>query len=346
MEMDPDIRQKQDEWEKDFNSVQYIRLDSRDGPAVMENITKKFDLAAMFVVNIVIIIVIVMVTIHRWLKDAFHARPIDFPRSDTELYYHKVARSRWFRFLFDLTVAIQVLITVFFSTNVCATPLSGNAEILFLLTNLFSIFVYLADLALAFGINSSSKKITRKPFSFLRLVFCILLLVDLFSYTNLKYYRFRVIRSIYPFFFISRRTNMKRMLQATFAAAWKSRPVIIALMSILLLWGFLGFFIFSGLVVPTPRFETPWAGTFTCLHVFTSRPFALISMNPYFEQMQSAPFFFVTLTIAADLICIALIVANSTSEFKTFSARILVGRLKNRKRALERIFYVFAENGR
>ena len=68
-------------------------------------------------------------------------------------------------------------------------------------------------------------------------------------------------------------------------------------------------------------------------------------MQPYFDHYQPSALFFVSLTLAADMICTALILGTSQMEYKAFAARILNERLGNRYRALRSIFDGFSDHG-
>ena len=249
-EIDPDVASTQNEWEEELSSAASSASKRLKLPIRLGDISNPFDLASV------------------WLIDAFHARRPDFPQSNFELELHKIARSTWFRYLFDASVACQVLATMFFAANECNTTLSGASSAAFITIDVFCVGVYATDLGLNLGVNRQEKQLLRKPWSLFRLICCGVLIVDIFSYTSAHYNRFRVIRSIFPFFFVARHTNTKRMMQLTWAAAIKSLPVIIALISILFIWGYAGFLLFRRVDVIATHFASPWevGSLYECAH--------------------------------------------------------------------------------
>lgn len=239
LEIDPDVVLTQNEWVEDLSTASSVPI-KLQLPIVFDGISNPFELASV------------------WLFDAFHARRPDFPKSDIELYFHKIARSVWFRYLFDASVACQVLATLIFAADQCIPSLSGAVSAGFIVIDAFCVIIYAADLGFNLGVNRANKQLFRKPWSLFRLVCCIGLIVDMFSYTHAGYYRFRVIRSILPFIFVARHTNTKRMMQLTWLVAVKSLPIIIALTSILFIWGYVGFLLFRRVDVIATHFASPW----------------------------------------------------------------------------------------
>jgi hypothetical protein len=83
-------------------------------------------------------------------------------------------------------------------------------------------------------------------------------------------------------------------------------------------------------------------GIAEALHCFTSRPYVLKSLSTIYANNQASTLYFVTLTLAADILCIALIVATGAKHYKQFAANILHNRLVDRRHAVTCAFHAIA----
>lgn len=188
-----------------------------------------------------------------WVSDGIHARHTDYPRSTLEIQYFKHSRSAILRGLFNLSVIIQISATFLDNTN-CDHDYSNVDNTLFhkngaptrlalTILDLCCLGIYLFDLFLVFAVNPSKKSFTSKPWSTFRLVMCIFVFMDCLLYF-IDPSQPRLMRCVFPFLLISRRNNLKLMVQGLLVSAYNSLPIIKALVSILILWGFAGFFFF------------------------------------------------------------------------------------------------------
>ena len=71
----------------------------------------------------------------------------------------------------------------------------------------------------------------------------------------------------------------------------------------------------------------------------------LIAMAPYFSVNNLGPLFFISLTIIAEILCINLIIAIGSTEYKAFAAKNLKLRYTNRRVALQACFQLYAQPG-
>ena len=67
-------------------------------------------------------------------------------------------------------------------------------------------------------------------------------------------------------------------------------------------------------------------GIAEALHCFTSRPYVLKSLDTIYSENQASALYYVSLTLAADVLCIALIVATGAKHYKQFAGNILHNR--------------------
>lgn len=86
----------------------------------------------------------------------------------------------------------------------------------------------------------------------------------------------------------------------------------------------------------------PGTGIAEALHCFTSRPYVLKALNTIYPNNQASALYFVSLTLAADVLCIALIVATGAKHYKQFAADILHQRLVDRRHAITCAFHAVA----
>jgi hypothetical protein len=81
-------------------------------------------------------------------------------------------------------------------------------------------------------------------------------------------------------------------------------------------------------------------GIATALHCFTSRPFVLKAVDAIYPSNQASTAYFISLTLAADILCIALIVAVGAKQYKLFAGKILHNRWVDRRHAVTCAFHV------
>ena len=201
-----------------------------------------------------------------WVSDGIHARHTDYPKTSKEVQYFKMSRSAYLRGIFNIAVIIQLLAT-FLDNTKCDHDYSNDGNRLFnpngsptrltlTILDLVCLVVYLYELFLVFIVNPSRKSLTSKPWSTLRLLICLFVILDCLIYF-IDPTQPRLMRCVFPFLLISKRNNLKLMCQGLIISAYKSLPIIKALVSILILWGFIGYFFFNATDGNTTAFSNP-----------------------------------------------------------------------------------------
>ena len=201
-----------------------------------------------------------------WIGDGIHARHTDYPKTSKEIKYFKYSRSAVLRGVFNFCVVVQIFSTFFDNTN-CDHRYDSVDNTLFAksgaptrlaltIFDLCCLAVYLLDLFLVFAVNPTKKTIYSRPWSTFRMLICLFVLLDCLVYF-FDPTQPRLMRCVFPFLLISKRNNLKLMCQGLFVSAYKSLPIIKALVSILVLWGFAGFFFFRGIDNDTLAFSNP-----------------------------------------------------------------------------------------
>lgn len=288
-----------------------------------------------------------------WIDDGIHARHPDFPKSLWEVTCMQMSRTRQLRLLYNTTAFIQI-ISPFFEQRYCRSSETIGYGSLFAdgaisrlglsILDIFFLAVYLFDLYLTLNVNPSSKNVVRKPWTAFRALIVGLIFLDCVMYfcdPSLP----RIFRCMYPFLLISRRNNLKLMLQGLLVSSYQSIPVLRALFSLILIWGFIGFFMFRNIDSNPSQFDNPIEGMFSALHCFSSRPFVLKALNPLYAINETSTVYFMTLSMAADILCISLIVAVGSKHYKLFATEILQRRLVDRRTAGSCAFFATAKDG-
>ena len=326
--IDPEIRQRQLEWVEELEVIDKSQYISK-GSDILAGVSDKFGLTAV------------------WLADALYARSLDYPQTDFELLCYRIVRSRFLKLMFNIAVAAQIFIP-FFAPSGCKYAEKLSTVSKFIAVDVICLVVYCVDLFLSLYINHKKKRLIHKPWTAFRLFCCIFLFLDIIAYSNYDFNAIRLVRSIFPFILISRRTNLQKMFQGIFVSCIRSLSVVLALISILILWTFVGFLLFRNVSTDanSNRFDTLPDALFATLHCITSRPFCVLELNPFFLASQASAVFFVTLTLASDVICISLIVAIGTSEYKLFATRMVKRRLWCRYYGLRAVFDALAIENR
>jgi hypothetical protein len=323
MSIDPSLRKKQEEW---VDAISKASLDDYEdrGESSVANVTDRYKLGSM------------------WLMDAIVARGVDFPQNNYEFMLYQISRSAWLRFVYNLACIAQIVVP-FFAAPGCEFAV-GKTQDKFIVVDVICLVVYLFDLGLVFSVNPANKKLSKKPWSAFRLFCCFLLFLECIAFASADFAGVRIVRCVFPLILISRRSNLQKILQGTLTAGIRSAMVLIALFSVILLWSFVGFLVFRDINPEdggVQRYDTFSYALFTTLHCFTSRPYCLMAMKPYFELNEFAAVFFVTLTLSADLICISLIIAIASSEYKLFVAQYLQRRMHSRAFTTRLVFDSF-----
>lgn len=126
----------------------------------------------------------------------------------------------------------------------------------------------------------------------------------------------------------------------------RSLPLIFLLFLLLIFWSFTGFCLFRRYETYSESFQSIPVALYTCLHCVLSRPSVLYRLQPLYLENNFAAIYFVLLTLVGDITFIALIIAIGTRNFRDFSAKIFLAKLKCRKVALESVFKLYSTNRR
>ena len=140
---------------------------------------------------------------------------------------------------------------------------------------------------------------------------CVICMLDFIIYFGTNGNSPRLSRMLFPVILISRQENARLIIEGFFRVFRQTLFIIGLLLLIINFMGLLGLFLFVNMsrsvgVDDFIRFRNAFM---TCLHCFASRPSVLFTVNPYIQQSNAPPYFFVVLTLMADILVGTLIVA-------------------------------------
>jgi hypothetical protein len=203
-----------------------------------------------------------------WVIDGIHARHTDYPSTSREINNFILSRSSVLRTVYNVVVILQILSTFLDNAHCNVTETVDQrlfrqdgtpTRLTLTLFDLLCLFLYLFELYLKFNINGAKKSLSSKPWSLFRLFICVFVLLDCLLYFT-DPTQPRLMRCVFPFLLISKRNNLKLMLQGLLVSGYQSLGILKALVTILVMWGFAGFFYFRGTDSATDAFANP--GTF------------------------------------------------------------------------------------
>jgi len=247
--IDPTVRQQQNEWEDlllisgQGEVIPFARQD------IFGDVKRKHMTAAV------------------WVQDAIHARAIEYPRTDEELDKLKVVRSDWLRSVFNIAAVYQ-MIAPFLNKPICLQVSTGGngwewfqhggAPTITALAafDIISLGIFSYDLYLNLSINPGQKSFLTKPWSVFRLLISVFLLGAIISTFSGDYSAQLYLRCLFPFLMVSRRNNLKLMLQGLVHSIYYTFHVIVALTCLIMMWGLVGFCLFRGLAEKGSRFDS------------------------------------------------------------------------------------------
>ena len=217
------------------------------------------------------------------------------------------------------------------------------------LLDMLCISIYLLDIVLRLVVNNGQNRakhllIYKDNWLLLRLLCAAVLLVDSVVFlTSPQPIRFT--QALIPVIYITRRNSLRQMVHGLVNAFVKSFSLLSFLLLVHLLWSYFGFVLFRGVPVEGDnRFVDFPTSLLTVLQCATSRSYSLFALVPYYEVNPTASLFFLALTIAADLICINLIVAVGNRQYRLFSTLLFKRQLRNRRQAFVAIHALLSDD--
>lgn len=238
---------KQDEWSN------LLSIDSIESPLPSVDVFRNLSLTDQLELSAA------------WVGEGIHARHTDYPKTADEVKYFKWSRSARLRGLFNCAVVIQIFSTFLDNTSCdheyavdtkLFYPNGAPTRLALTIFDLLCLVVYLFELFLSFAVNPKQKSLLSKPWSTFRLLICLFVLLDCLIYF-IDPTQPRLMRCVYPFLLISKRNNLKLMVQGLLISAYKSLPIIKALVTILVMWGFAGFYFFRATDSDNLAFSSP-----------------------------------------------------------------------------------------
>ncbi len=284
---------------------------------------------------------------------------IFYPQNDDQIRYYYVyfAASYWNNLIIIATVFL--LIGPFVTQPVCyvSSPSFANDGLMifsgfyvcFLFLHVLDFFILWksSPVNIVFGFASTVPHDFNIQWSIMHLIATIIIIIDLFVYFS-DQYNPRIMRCLFPVIYIAKRINLKSLLGGLYTSVVQTIKVYRLLILILLLFSSLGFVLFG----QNDHYHsngTHWS-TFlysflTCLHCFTSRPSVLYRIKALVDAGDSVSviYFFVALTLFADILFTAIIIGTGNKSYADFKSIYLRTLLKYRKILLDSLFNLYAD---
>jgi hypothetical protein len=289
-----------------------------------------------------------------WLKDAVKGRNVDFPQSEYQLQCYYITRSHLF-LIFYSAVCFFHLFLPFFEQPFCAWTSHGSRNYDYTnppsdpnylsphtvaILSFFCLLVYLVEVFMRLSVNFHHRKQRALDFwTKVRLALVVVMIID--ALYAMAAYSPQVLRALLPMVYITRRKSLRQMTSGLFLAASKCTSVFILLFCILLAWSYLGSMIFGQIELDVSgRFGSLLKSFLTTLESYSCRGYIIYALDPLFEINPATATYFVTLSIFADILCSALVIATGTRQYQLYAARIFKKELLNRKQSMLAVFGV------
>lgn len=304
-----------------------------------------------------------------WFKSARHSSQIKYPQSESEFSNYKIYQSsKWEWLVFSATL-IQIIGPFFaspfcgystdyhiistthddaFSSPTAGIPI-GMLSGLYMLLSVFQItdlYMWCKSTSWEFVFNDKFRMVaeTGHVWAFLRFFSAAAIFWDCFLYFFLGTTP-RITRCLSPVLYISRRENLKAIVEGFVTSFHEALPVFRMLVLVLAMWAFVGFYMFQRIDDSSRQihFSTYTFSLMTCLHCFSSRPTVLYRILQLWENSNVSALYFVILTVFADLIVGAFLVAVGNRYYRDFTMFNFRKRLMYRRKALLALFYLYCD---
>lgn len=248
-----------------------------------------------------------------WVKNALGGYDLQLPPTALHLRACQLFRSTGMRYAVNTAVILHLVLVlaepmgcgrVHFSSHplvVATTVLGFCTSCVYTVDSIVHMYVTQSQShhSSSHG-HSSSLMGTVKSWAFLRLLCSIAIIVDLaVSYSSGILIAYT--RCLFSIFIVGRELNTRQMVEGISHAVYRARNIYLLLFSILVVWSFLGFFLFQRYETKAERFHNPLVSFYTCLHVFSSAPFGLVVLEPYWKISELSALFFLFLTLNAEV---------------------------------------------
>jgi hypothetical protein len=289
-----------------------------------------------------------------WLKDAVKGRNVDFPQNSFQLQCYYITRSHNFLIFYSIICFVHLLFP-FLEQPYCAWETHGSRNYAYSnppfdprylsphaasILSFFCLLVYLAEIIMRLSVNFHHRN--RRALDFwtkVRLLLVVVMIID--SLYAMSAYTPQTLRALVPMVYITRRKSLRQMTSGLFLAASKCTSVFILLFCIILAWSYLGSMIFGQIELEVSgRFGSLLKSFLTTLESYSCRGYIIYAVDPLFEVNPATATYFVTLSIFADILCSALVIATGTRQYQQYAARIFKKELLNRKQSMLAVFGV------
>lgn len=286
-----------------------------------------------------------------YLHDAVHARKPSYRIQRvgnsswiTPLQAYRICHGRW-RYFYLTVIFIHMSLALF------EWPAEWHTEGAFVWTTLVEfccLFVYLGETWLrAYSHDKANPKMSRLVQA--KVIIIALMITELVIICVLRglgFYYFRLTRTLRPFFLLQKGRNMQRLAQAMFASVPEIIDVVVMIGLHILLFGFIGFLLFSKNAIgvgDNENFVTLEQSFLSLMILLTTANHPDVMMPSYTASNWSAIFFVIFLIFGLYFL-MNVILAVVYNTFHLYTQRMAERNLRNQCLALCAAFDVLANN--
>ena len=262
-----------------------------------------------------------------WLNDAgiAHSRRISIPTSGFDLLLYKLSRSDVLHSLCTVLIVVQIILVLSYTADDCGfSPRDVQANIQLTIIDFIFIWIHLLE-------SSSNAYLTlyknfKSAFNWhcFRFFCCGLILIDCILFLAVQD-SVRFSRCLFVVLVLSRILDLKHYVHSLAIAMRKNRMLYTLLLFFLLVLSMEGFLLFQRFKLDPSEscFSNLGMSIASVLHSFTSTPFGLLILKPYFKLSPVSSLFWLTITYALEILGINLLVAVGANQYqKSFDHQV------------------------
>eukprot|EP00597_Dinobryon_sp_UTEXLB2267_P018370 CAMPEP_0201110792 /NCGR_PEP_ID=MMETSP0812-20130820/72008_1 /ASSEMBLY_ACC=CAM_ASM_000668 /TAXON_ID=98059 /ORGANISM="Dinobryon sp., Strain UTEXLB2267" /LENGTH=1526 /DNA_ID=CAMNT_0047373441 /DNA_START=279 /DNA_END=4859 /DNA_ORIENTATION=+ len=288
-----------------------------------------------------------------WFHDAINGHTVDYPQGAHSISVQALLFSKSFLFETLLyTFVVVQMVCIFFFVPRCSRDVEADTGESLISRESLSIFelvcsfLYIIDVLVDMYVHRTRRSkaswyLYLTSWSLVRVMCSILIPVNcifILSGKSTDQENASVVRCLYPILLISRDENYKELVKGLFVSIRNTWMVYCLLLSLLTSFTFLGYFLFHPVGTDANHFANIATSFAVVLHCFTSAPYSLFVVNPYFSVSNASVLFFLLLSYSTEVFCIGLILATGTFFYRSFSDKTLKHRLLKRHEGITNIW--------
>lgn len=271
-----------------------------------------------------------------WLHDAGTApsRRISIPMSVPDFSVYKFSRSDLLHSLCTVLIMIQIILVLLCDSEDCGqSQVDIETNIRLTIVDFMFIWIHLLESGSNAYLTLTGSLKSAVNWHCFRFISCFLILIDCIQYLAVQD-SVRFSRCLFVVLIVSRLLDLKHYVHSLVVAMKKSRQLYTLFVFFLLVLSMEGFLLFQRFKLDPgeSRFSNFGMSIASVLHSFTSSPFGLLILKPYFKLSPVSSLFWLTITYALEILGINLLVAVGANQYqKSFDNQVERRRKQQRR---------------